>query len=66
MADQEIDKYIHNWEDEGISVQKGRWGKSMVVKGKLKFDLPKTVDANELSLDDVKKMIDEKSKKAKK
>ena len=62
----EIDKFIHNWEDEGISVQKGRWGKSMVVKGKLKIDLPKSVDPKELSLEEVKKMIEEKSKKVKK
>ena len=62
----EIDKFIHNWEDEGISVQKGRWGRSMVVKGKLKIDLPKSVDPKSLSLEEVKKMIEEKSKKAKK
>ena len=62
----EIDKFIHNWKDEGISVQKGRWGRSVVVKGKLKFDLPKTTDPTSLTLEDVKKMIEEKSKKAKK
>ena len=62
----EIDKFIHNWEDEGISVQKGRWGKSMVVKGKLRIDLPKSIDPKELSLEEVKKMIEEKSKKVKK
>ncbi len=62
----EIDKFIHNWEEEGISVQKGRWGRSTVVKGKLKIDLPKSIDPKELSLEDVKKMIEEKSKKVKK
>ena len=62
----EIDKFIHNWKDEGISVQKGRWGRSVVVKGKLKFDLPKTIDPTSLTLEDVKKIIEEKSKKAKK
>jgi len=38
----------------------------MVVKGKLRIDLPKSIDPKELSLEEVKKMIEEKSKKVKK
>ncbi|GAW88940.1 DNA topoisomerase I [Flavobacterium psychrophilum] len=29
-----IDKVIHNWEAEGILVQKARWGRSEITKGK--------------------------------
>jgi DNA topoisomerase-1 len=64
----EIDKYIHRWDDEGISVQKARWGRFNVIQGKVKIELPKTFDVDGLTLEAVKKMIEEKApiKKAKK
>jgi DNA topoisomerase-1 len=61
----EIDKYIHQWDDEGISVQKARWGRFNVIKGKLKIELPKTFDVESLTLEAVQKMIEEKSPKKK-
>ncbi len=61
----EIDKVIHNWEDEGIRVEKARWGRFNILKGKTKIELPKTVDAEKLSLEEVKAII-EKKKPAKK
>lgn len=61
----EIDKMIHNWEDEGISVQKARWGRFNIVKGKLKIELPKTFDAEGLTLEKAQEMI-EAAKPAKK
>ena len=62
----EIDKMIHNWEDEGISVQKARWGRFNIVKGKLKIELPKTFKVEKLTLEDVQKMIEDKKPKKKK
>ncbi len=62
----EIDKMIHNWEDEGISVQKARWGRFNIIKGKLKIELPKTFDVEALTLDKVKEMIEEKTPAKKK
>ena len=59
----EKDKVIHNWEKEGISVLKGKWGRFNVIKGKQKIELPKTTDAPALTLEDVKAMFDNKSKK---
>ena len=56
----EIDKFIHNWEEEGVSVQKARWGRFNVIQGKLKIELPKTFKVEKLTLEDVKKMIEEK------
>tara|TARA_B110001469_G_scaffold127701_1_gene149874 strand:- start:1989 stop:4490 length:2502 start_codon:yes stop_codon:yes gene_type:complete len=61
----EIDKVVHNWEEEGIRVEKARWGRSNIIKGKTKIELPKTVDAESLSLKDVKDII-EKNKPVKK
>jgi DNA topoisomerase-1 len=62
----EKDKLIHHWEDEGIKVEKARWGRFKVSQGKIKIELPKTTDAEALSLEEVKAMIEKKKpKKAK-
>ena len=55
------DKVIHNWEAEGIKVEKARWGRSVILKGKTKIELNKDVDASKLTLDQVKAMIEEKA-----
>ena len=52
-----IDKVIHNWEEEGILVLKARWGKSEITKGKIKIELNKDIDASKLTLEEVKEMI---------
>ncbi|WP_306353173.1 type I DNA topoisomerase [Flavobacterium sp. '19STA2R22 D10 B1'] len=57
----EIDKVLHNWEDEGIKVEKARWGRSVITKGKIKIELSKDVDAAKLTLDEVKEMIAKKT-----
>jgi DNA topoisomerase-1 len=62
----EIDKFIHNWEDEGVSVQKARWGRFNVIQGKIKIELPKTFNVEKLTLEDVQKMIEEKKPAKKK
>ena len=61
----EIDKYIHRWDEEGISVQKARWGRFNIVKGKFKIELPKTFKVEKLTLEEVQKMIEEKAPKKK-
>lgn len=53
----EKDKFIHNWEDKGISVQKARWGRFNIVKGKTKIELPKTTKAEKLTLEEVEKIL---------
>ena len=54
---------MHNWEEEGIRVEKARWGRSNILKGKLKIELPKTVDAAKLTLEEVKDIIEKKTPK---
>ena len=61
----EIDKVIHDFKDEGIRVEKARWGRSNVIKGKTKVELPKTVDAKALTLEDVKDILAKKAPKKK-
>ncbi len=57
----DIDKVVHDWKEEGIRVEKARWGKSVILKGKLKIELASTVDAASLTLDKVKEMIAKKA-----
>ena len=61
----EIEKVIHNWEEEGIRVEKARWGRSNIIKGKTKIELPKTVDAKKLTLEEVKGIIEKNAPKKK-
>ena len=61
----EIDKVIHNWEDVGIRVEKARWGRFNVLKGKIKIELPKTTKIEKLSKEEAVKMIEAKTPKKK-
>lgn len=53
----EKDKYIHNWEAKGISIQKGRWGRFYLHHGKLKIELAKNVKVETMTLEDAEKML---------
>jgi len=57
----ESEKVLHNWEAEGIKVEKARWGRSVICKGKTKIELSKDVDAAKLTLEQVMKIIEEKA-----
>ncbi len=61
----EIDKLVHSWEDEGIRVEKARWGRHNIIKGKTKIELAKTVDASKLTLEKVKALIEKNAPKKK-
>ena len=61
----DIDKVIHNWEEEGIRVEKARWGRHNILKGKIKIELDKSVDPSKLTLEKVKSMIEDKAPKKK-
>ena len=57
----DIDKVLHHWEEEGIKVEKARWGRSVITKGKIKIELSKDVDASKMTLADVQELIEKKS-----
>ncbi|GGG90531.1 DNA topoisomerase 1 [Polaribacter pacificus] len=61
----EKDKLIHDWQDAGIRVEKARWGRFNILKGKIKIELPKTTKAEELTLEQVEEMIAAKAPKKK-
>ena len=56
-----IDKVLHNWTAEGILVEKARWGRSVITKGKIKIELSKDIDATKLTLAEVQEMIAKKT-----
>jgi len=61
----ERDKLIHHWEDAGIRVEKARWGRHHVIKGKVKVELPKTVDVTDMTLEQAEAHIESKAPKKK-
>jgi len=61
----ERDKLIHHWEDAEIRVEKARWGRHHVIKGKTKVELPKTVDVTEMTLEEAQAHIESKAPKKK-
>ena len=62
----DIDKIIHNWEEEGIRVEKARWKRFNIIQGKTKIELPKTTDVESFTLEDVKAIIEKNTKPKKK
>ena len=62
----EKDKLIHNWKEAGIRVEKARWGRHHVIKGKTKVELAKTVEVAEMTLEEAEALIEKASSKSKK
>jgi DNA topoisomerase-1 len=61
----EIDKVVQNWPEEGIRIEKARWGRHNIIKGKVKVELAKTVDAAKMSLKEAAELIEKKTPKKK-
>ena len=61
----DIDKLIHHWEDEGIKVEKARWGRHHIIKGKQKVELPKTIDVTDMTLEEAKAHLEKNAPKKK-
>jgi len=61
----EKDKLVQNWESEGIRIEKARWGKHHIIKGKTKVELPSSVDVKKMTLAEAKAELDKKTTKKK-
>ena len=59
----EKEKIVHNWVHEGIRVEKARWGRHNIIKGKIKIELSKNVDVKKFTLEDCTALINKESKK---
>jgi DNA topoisomerase-1 len=62
----EKDKVIHHWEEEGIRVEKARWGRSNIIQGKLKIELSKDINPTKITLEEAIKRLEAKKPKKKK
>ncbi len=61
----EREKLIHNFEEVGIRVEKARWGRFNVIKGKIKVELPKTTEIEKMTQEEAVKIIEAKTPKKK-
>ena len=56
------EKIIMNWSSEGITIEKGRWNKIYIIKGKKKVPIAKNVDPWKISLNQAKDYLKIKKK----
>tara|TARA_Y100000766_G_scaffold281118_1_gene292090 strand:- start:615 stop:1187 length:573 start_codon:yes stop_codon:yes gene_type:complete len=56
------EKIIMNWSSEGITIEKGRWNKIYIIKGKKKVPIAKNVDPLKISLNQAKDYLKIKKK----
>jgi len=61
----EIDKLINEWPEEGIKLEKARWGRFNLIKGKTKIELPKSTNAEKLTLEQAIELLEKKAPKKK-
>ncbi|MFV0247646.1 MAG: type I DNA topoisomerase [Tenacibaculum sp.] len=59
----EKEKLIHYFKEANIRVEKARWGRFNIIKGKLKIELPKTTDIEKLTQEEALKLIEAKKPK---
>ena len=61
----ESEKLVREWPEEGIRIEKARWGRHTIIKGKTKVEVSKEVDASGISLEDARDLLDKKKPKKK-
>ena len=59
----EAEKLLKVWDDEGIRIEKARWGRFNVIKGKNKVELPKGTDIEKFTIEDLTAFFKKKSNK---
>jgi len=61
----ESEKLVREWANEGIRIEKARWGRHTIIKGRTRVEIPKEVDVSGLSLEDARAFIENKKPKKK-
>ena len=59
----ESEKVVQNWTQEGIRIEKARWGRHTLFQGKIKIELDKSVDVSAMTLAQVQSLIEQKTPK---
>ncbi len=61
----ESERVVKEWSEEGIRIEKARWGRHHIIKGKTKVEIGKEVDVTAYSLEDAKSLLEKKKPKKK-
>lgn len=61
----EKEKVVREWKEEGITIEKARWGRFNLLKGKTKVELSKDTKVEKMTLEEAQALIDKKSPKKK-
>ncbi|MCC7520751.1 MAG: type I DNA topoisomerase [Flavobacteriaceae bacterium] len=61
----DVDKVVRVFEKEGIVVEKARWGRFTLIKGKMKVELSKDTQVETMKLEDFQAIIEKNTKKSK-
>ena len=62
----EKEKLIKEWPKEAIRIERGRWGRSNIIKGSKKVELGKDIDPSKITLEEAFKYLNPKTAKKKK
>ncbi|MEY8781976.1 MULTISPECIES: type I DNA topoisomerase [Flavobacteriaceae] len=61
----EAEKLVQEWPEEKIRIEKARWGRHNIIKGRVKVELTKDVDATKITLEEAQALLEKKSPKKK-
>ena len=61
----EAEKLVQEWPEEKIRIEKARWGRHTIIKGRIKVELAKDVDASKITLEDAQALLEKKTPKKK-
>ncbi|MDG1822004.1 MAG: type I DNA topoisomerase [Flavobacteriaceae bacterium] len=61
----EAERIVQNWEEEGVRIEKARWGRHNLIKGKQKVELSKDVDVSKMTLTQAMSLLEKQKPKKK-
>ncbi|MEM9647613.1 MAG: type I DNA topoisomerase [Bacteroidota bacterium] len=61
----EAEKLVQEWPEEKIRIEKARWGRHNIIKGRIKVELSKDVDATKVTLEEAQALLEKKTPKKK-
>ncbi|MGN7513075.1 MAG: type I DNA topoisomerase [Allomuricauda sp.] len=61
----EAEKLVQEWPEEKIRIEKARWGRHNIIKGRVKVELSKDVDATKVTLEEAQTLLEKKAPKKK-
>jgi len=59
----EAERIVQHWEEEGVRIEKARWGRHNLIKGKQKVELSKDVDVSKMTLTQAMALLEKQKPK---